>query len=222
MKLLRRDQAARRRRRRSSPSCARALAPIACTTGRPSCRCTATTPRTCRAPPSPCASRRRRRRSRRACASPSAHGVPFVARGSGTGLAGGAVPPEGAIVISTTKMNRVLSRRPGRPPGVGRAGRAQPRPDPCRRRPRAALRARPEQPADVLDRRQRRQQLGWAALPGRGRHQRPHHRPRGRAARRHRRPCSAARIPSRSASTCAACSSAARGCSASRRRSASS
>src|SRR5262245_35755820 len=40
------------------------------------------------------------------------HSVPFVARGSGTGLAGGAVPPEGAIVISTTKMNRVLSVDP--------------------------------------------------------------------------------------------------------------
>lgn len=36
-------------------------------------------------------------------------GVPFLARGSGTGLAGGAVPPDGAIVISTTKMNRIVS-----------------------------------------------------------------------------------------------------------------
>ena len=35
--------------------------------------------------------------------------VPFVARGSGTGLAGGAVPMRGAIVISTAKMNRVVS-----------------------------------------------------------------------------------------------------------------
>ena len=37
------------------------------------------------------------------------HGVPFVARGSGTGLAGGAVPPDGAVVISIAKMNRVLA-----------------------------------------------------------------------------------------------------------------
>jgi len=37
------------------------------------------------------------------------HGVPFVARGSGTGLAGGAVPPDGAIVISTSKMNQIVS-----------------------------------------------------------------------------------------------------------------
>jgi glycolate oxidase len=35
--------------------------------------------------------------------------VPFVARGSGTGLAGGAVPLDGSIVISTSKMNRILS-----------------------------------------------------------------------------------------------------------------
>ncbi len=37
------------------------------------------------------------------------HRVPFLARGSGTGLAGGAVPCDGAIVISTSKMNRVRS-----------------------------------------------------------------------------------------------------------------
>ena len=35
--------------------------------------------------------------------------VPFVPRGSGTGLAGGAVPPSGSIVISTSKMNRIVS-----------------------------------------------------------------------------------------------------------------
>ena len=37
------------------------------------------------------------------------HQTPFVARGSGTGLAGGAVPMHGAVVIVTTKMNRILS-----------------------------------------------------------------------------------------------------------------
>lgn len=36
------------------------------------------------------------------------HDVPFVARGAGTGLAGGAVPLDGAVVVATTKMNRVL------------------------------------------------------------------------------------------------------------------
>jgi glycolate oxidase len=37
------------------------------------------------------------------------HGVPFVARGSGTGLAGGAVPLDGAVVVVTTRMDRILS-----------------------------------------------------------------------------------------------------------------
>ncbi len=37
------------------------------------------------------------------------HGVPFVARGAGTGLAGGATPLDRALVVATTKMNRVLS-----------------------------------------------------------------------------------------------------------------
>jgi glycolate oxidase len=37
------------------------------------------------------------------------HGVPFVPRGSGTGLAGGAVPLDGAVVIATSKMNSVIS-----------------------------------------------------------------------------------------------------------------
>ena len=38
----------------------------------------------------------------------NAHGRPITPRGSGTGLAGGAVPLERPVVIVTTKMNRVL------------------------------------------------------------------------------------------------------------------
>jgi len=37
------------------------------------------------------------------------HGVPFVARGSGTGLAGGAVPLDGALVVSLSRMDQILS-----------------------------------------------------------------------------------------------------------------
>jgi glycolate oxidase len=37
------------------------------------------------------------------------HGRPFVARGSGTGLAGGATPLGDPVVIATTRMNRILS-----------------------------------------------------------------------------------------------------------------
>ncbi|MBI3976012.1 MAG: FAD-binding oxidoreductase, partial [Armatimonadetes bacterium] len=35
-------------------------------------------------------------------------GVPIVPRGAGTGLAGGAVPAEGGIVLSLARMNRIL------------------------------------------------------------------------------------------------------------------
>lgn len=45
----------------------------------------------------------------RACAR---HSQPFVARGSGTGLAGGATPLDGAVVLVMTKMNRILSVDP--------------------------------------------------------------------------------------------------------------
>jgi len=37
------------------------------------------------------------------------HRCAYVARGSGTGLAGGATPLDGAVVISLAKMNRILS-----------------------------------------------------------------------------------------------------------------
>ena len=37
-----------------------------------------------------------------------AHGVPFVARGAGTGLSGGALPVADGIVISLARLNRVL------------------------------------------------------------------------------------------------------------------
>ncbi len=39
-------------------------------------------------------------------------GVAYVARGSGTGLAGGATPLDGAVVISLSKMNRIVSVDP--------------------------------------------------------------------------------------------------------------
>jgi len=36
------------------------------------------------------------------------HGLPVTARGSGTGLSGGAIPCEGGVLIVTTRMNRIL------------------------------------------------------------------------------------------------------------------
>ena len=40
------------------------------------------------------------------------HQRPFVACGSGTGLAGGAIPLDDALVIVTTQMNRILDVDP--------------------------------------------------------------------------------------------------------------
>ena len=37
-----------------------------------------------------------------------AHGLPVTARGSGTGLSGGATPRDGGIVVSFERMNRIL------------------------------------------------------------------------------------------------------------------
>ncbi len=37
------------------------------------------------------------------------HGVPFVARGSGTGLSGGALPEAGGVLIVLSRMRRILS-----------------------------------------------------------------------------------------------------------------
>ena len=42
----------------------------------------------------------------------AAFGQPFVARGAGTGLAGGATPVDGSVVVVVTKMNTILSVDP--------------------------------------------------------------------------------------------------------------
>ena len=55
-----------------------------------------------------CAAHFSRERCRRSCASASGSKIPFVARGSGTGLSGGALPVEGGMVISLAGMNRIL------------------------------------------------------------------------------------------------------------------
>src|SRR6267378_5210790 len=36
------------------------------------------------------------------------HGVPFVPRGAGTGLSGGALADEGAVLVVLTRLNRIL------------------------------------------------------------------------------------------------------------------
>lgn len=39
----------------------------------------------------------------------SAHGIPFLPRGAGTGLSGGATPLQNSVVIPLTRMNRILA-----------------------------------------------------------------------------------------------------------------
>ena len=110
-------------------------------------------------------------------------GVPFVARGAGTGLSGGALPVAEGIVISLSRMNRSsrsISTRPRRSAAGGhesrghRSGRGRG----------VLLRARPLEPAGVHDRRQRGRELGWRPLPQARLHGHPCARSRGRAPRR--------------------------------------
>ena len=106
--------------------------------------------------------------------------------------------------------------RPRRPARGGRAGRHQPRTSPGpRRAARLLLRARPVQPAGLLDRRQRRGELRRRALPEVRLHHQPRARRRGRRRRTARWSSSAARPPTRPATTCSARSSAPRARSAS-------
>ena len=148
-------------------------------------------------------------------------GMPFVARGAGTGLSGGCLPAEGGLVISLMRMNRVLevdydNQIAVVEPGlvnlhlswaVGPAG--------------LLLRARSLEPAGLHHRRQHREQLGRPAHAQVRRDDQPRARPRGRAARRRDRCGSAARRATRRATTWSASSSAPRAPSASRPRSSS-
>ena len=109
----------------------------------------------------------------RACADA---GVPFVARGSGTGLSGGALPHADGVLVVTSRMRDILevdppTSGPSCEPGVINLRRHH-----GRRAARLLLRARPVQPAGLLDRRQRRRELRRRALP----EVRLHHQPRAR------------------------------------------
>ena len=49
-------------------------------------------------------------------------GVPFVARGAGTGLSGGAVAEGDAVVVALTRLNRILAVDPVRRRAVVQPG----------------------------------------------------------------------------------------------------
>ena len=112
----------------------------------------------------------------------NAHGRAIVPRGSGTGLAGGAVPLAELepVVIVTTKMNQILEvdtddRVAWVQPGVLNLDLSR-----AVAHVRPPLRARSVEPAVVLGRWQRGHQLGWAALPAVRRHHRARAGGRGR------------------------------------------
>ena len=62
--------------------------------------------------PSWCCSPATPSRSRPRCGSAHEHGVPFVARGAGTGLSGGALPVADGVVITLARLNRILEVDP--------------------------------------------------------------------------------------------------------------
>ena len=109
----------------------------------------------------------------RACV---AANVPYVARGSGTGLSGGALPHADGVLIVTSQMRVDPGGGPGRRARGGRARRDQPASQQGGEPARLLLRAGPVQSADLLDRRQRRGERGRRALP----EVRLHHQPRDR------------------------------------------
>ena len=145
--------------------------------------------------------------------------VPFMARGSGTSLSGGAVPIEDGIVIALNRMNRVAAVRSRRAPRGGRARRRQSRRHRAGRAARPLLRAGSLQPVGVHDRRQRRLQLRRRALLPARHDRQPRARPARRARRRHGRDARRRQPRTGGAGSRRACSSDRKGCSASRSRS---
>ncbi len=140
-----------------------------CTTAR------SRSPRSCPAPPSRCA------QIVQACFEAE---VPWVARGSGTGLSGGALPVAEGVLIVLSRLRRILVGRPRQRPGGGRAGRHQRQRDP-RGLPHPLLSAGPVEPDRLLDRRQRRRELRRRALLQVRLHHQLRGRARGGALRRH-------------------------------------
>ena len=94
-----------------------------------------------RAPRDPRARRPARHGGRRAggrARSVTAYGVPFVARGAGTGLSGGALPVADGVVISLARLNRVLEVDLEHARVVRRARRDEPRDHEARSPPTAS------------------------------------------------------------------------------------
>ena len=128
--------------------------------------------------------------------------VPFVARGHGTGLSGGALPHPDGVLIGLSRLNRILDVDHPEPARHRRTRRDEPGDHETRRGGRLLLRARPVEPGRLLDRRQHRRELRRRALPQVRLHGPSRARRRGGAARRRARARSAGRRWIRRGSIC--------------------
>ena len=108
--------------------------------------------------------------------------VPFVARGAGTGLSGGALPVAEGVVIGLSRMRADPRYRPREPPGHRATRRDQSRGEQGGAAARVLLCAGSVIAAGLHHRWERRRELRWGALP----EVRLHHAPRSRRHVRHR------------------------------------
>ena len=106
--------------------------------------------------------------------------VPLTARGGGTGLAGGAIPVEGGVVIGFERLNKIRQFDPLLWRMHVEAGVDDRRHPAARARERPALPARPGRSGDLADRRQHRLQRRRAARVQVRRHRQLGDRARGR------------------------------------------
>ncbi len=111
------------------------------------------------------------------------HATPFVARGAGSGLSGGALPVADGIVIGLSRLRRVLEVDLDNG-ACGGGARGDQHGGLAGGRSRLLLSARPQQPDRVHDRRQHRRELGRRPLPQVRLHDQLRARARGRALRR--------------------------------------
>ena len=130
-----------------------------------------------------------RSKSRPSSASAHKYNIPFVSRGAGTGLSGGALPAPGSVVIGLARMNRILNidlpnQQVTVQPGVINSNVTA-----AVSAARLLLRARPQLPVRLHHRRQYRRKRRRSPLPQVRLHRHPRPRDdRSPAHRRHRHP----------------------------------
>ena len=149
-------------------------------------------------------------RCRRACGWPPRTACRSCRAAAAPASPGAATPIGDALVVVTARMTRIVEVRPEDRLAWVEPGRAEPRSVEPPAAERLHVRARPVEPADLVDRRQREHERRRSALPRLRGDERTRARARRRDARRLARARSAPRDPRRPATTCAASSSAAR------------